>query len=60
MTPQSLDLLKLIMPHASVDYRDGSAVCLAITKMLQDHVSLLLAMKPNSTTFENAFVAALG
>jgi ankyrin repeat protein len=57
-TTPNLDLLKLIIPHASIDFEDGRALCLAIQKLLQQHVLLLLKMKPNSVSFSNGFSAA--
>ena len=44
--------------YASVDFEDGRALYLAIQKLLQQHVLLLLKMKPNSVSFSNGFLAA--
>ncbi|KAF4625271.1 hypothetical protein G7Y89_g12898 [Cudoniella acicularis] len=57
--PQNPEFLKLVMPNASVNYDGGKALCLAISRMLREHVSLLLEMGPNESTYEGAFVAVI-
>jgi hypothetical protein len=56
---ESLELLKIVLPHANVNYDGGRALCIAIQQMLQEHVASIVAKGPNSTTCQNAFKAAL-
>ncbi|KAH8661680.1 hypothetical protein BGZ60DRAFT_433482 [Tricladium varicosporioides] len=57
--PHDSDFLKLIIPNANIDYDGGKALCLAISKMLREHVSLLLEMGPNESSYHGAFVAVI-
>jgi hypothetical protein len=51
--------LKLILPKADVNYKDGYALSLAIKNSLPQHVHLFLEKRPNSTAFDNAFTSAI-
>jgi hypothetical protein len=51
--------LKIVIPNADVDHNGGHALSLAIKRCLPDHVSLLLDEKPNESSLNNAFDAAM-
>ncbi|KAG9237003.1 hypothetical protein BJ875DRAFT_191720 [Amylocarpus encephaloides] len=57
--PSSLRLLNTLVPHASIDHNGGRALCIAVERRMQEYLSILLAMKPNSATFQNTFDCAL-
>lgn len=52
-------LLKMLAPKANIDYNGGQAMSLAIEKSFPQHLTLLLEMGPNETTFDNAFTSAM-
>lgn len=57
-SPEDTAFLKLVRSKTSVDADGGQALCVAVEHTLQEHVELLLEMKPNATTLENAFLKA--
>lgn len=56
---QNVEFLKLILLSASVDFQHGHALCLAIANDYEAHLRLMLDKRPNETTFDAAFVAAM-
>jgi hypothetical protein len=56
---QNIYFLKLILSSASVDFENGRALCLAITNDHSEHLLLMLEKRPNGSTFDSAFAAAM-
>jgi hypothetical protein len=56
---QNIEFLKLILLSASVNFQHGHALCLAIANDYEAHLRLMLEKRPNETTFDAAFVAAM-
>ena len=56
---QNIDFLRLILRSASVDFENGHALCQAVTNNYQEHLTLMLASRPNEQSFDNALEAAL-
>jgi ankyrin repeat protein len=56
---QNISFLKLILLNASIDYENGRALCLAVEKEYMEHLQLMLEKRPNQTTFDGAFSAAI-
>lgn len=59
VTGQNIELLKLVLPNASVDSEGGEALCLAIAKDYHDQLRFMLEKQPNEITFDNAFSTAI-
>ncbi|KAH8676507.1 hypothetical protein BGZ60DRAFT_525953 [Tricladium varicosporioides] len=56
---QNIEFLKLILLNASVDSENGQALCLAVENERMEHLQLMLEKRPNQTTFDGAFAAAI-
>jgi len=57
--PNDTSFLKIIIPNADVDYGGGHSLSLAVKHGLPNHITLLLEQRPNTTSFNNAFDAAM-
>jgi hypothetical protein len=56
--PESLELLKIILPTADANFDGGRALCIAIQQRLSEHAVLITGRDLVPLTYRNAFDAA--